>query len=89
MIDNRIRIYRDSSFDIVNPVLTCYRKPVVIKFQIVQDPYTGLISTVNVNCEFKDDLVEVILDDTASLIAGDIENVYQQQRGMQAAERNN
>ena len=53
------------------------------------DPYTGLISTVNVNCEFKDDLVEVILDDTASLIAGDIENVYQQQRGMQAAERNN
>ena len=26
MIDNRIRIYRDSSFDIVNPVLTYYRK---------------------------------------------------------------
>ncbi len=53
------------------------------------DPYTGLTSAVNVNCEFKDDLVEVMLDDTAAIIAGDIENSYQQQRGTQAAERNN
>lgn len=89
MIDNRIRIYRDSSFDIVNPVLTYYRKPVLIEVVDCVNPYTGLVSTANVNCEFKDDLVEVILDDTAALIAGDIENVYQQQRGMQAAERNN
>ena len=89
MIDNRIRIYRDSSFDIVNPVLTYYRKPVHIEVVDCVNPYTGLVNTANVNCEFKDDLVEVILDDTAALIAGDIENVYQQQRGMQAAERNN
>ena len=47
------------------------------------------VSPVNVQCEFKDDLVEVILDDTAALIAGDIENMYQQQRGMQSAEKNN
>ena len=73
MIDNRIRIYRDSSFDIVNPVLTYYRKPVLIEVVDCVNPYTGLVSTANVNCEFKDDLVEVILDDTAALIAGDIE----------------
>jgi hypothetical protein len=30
-----------------------------------------------------------MLDDTAALIAGDIENIYQSQRGTQAAERNN
>ena len=53
------------------------------------NPYTGAVSAVNVNSEFKDDLVEVMLDDTASIIAGDIENSYQQQRGTQAAERNN
>jgi hypothetical protein len=53
------------------------------------NPYTGLVSTVNVNSEFKDDLVEVMLDDTAALMAGDIDNQYQQQRGTQAAERNN
>ena len=53
------------------------------------NPYTGDVSTVNVNCEFKDDLVEVMLDDAAAIIAGDIENIYQQQRGQSAAERNN
>ena len=89
MLGNTIRIYRNSSFNIVNPILTYYEKPVLIQVEGCIDPYTGLLSTTNVNCEFKDDLVEVILDDTAALIAGDIENMFQQQRGTQAAERNN
>ena len=88
MLDNRIRIYR-RNFDIVDPVLTYYRKPVYIQVANCVDPYTGNISLVDVDCEFKDDLVEVMLDDTAALIAGDIENMYQQQRGLQQAERNN
>ena len=88
MLDNRIRIYR-RNFDIVNPVLTYYRQPTLIQVAGCTDPYTGNISVFDVECEFKDDLVEVILDDTAALIAGDIENMYQQQRGLQAAERNN
>jgi hypothetical protein len=75
MIDNRIRIY--------------YRKPVYIQVAGCTDPYTGQISLNNVLCEFKDDLVEVMLDDTAALIAGDIENLYQQKRGQASAERNN
>ena len=89
MLGNRIRIYRNENFNIANPILTYYRKPVYIEVLGCVDPYTGLVSTVNVNCEFKDDLVEVMLDDTAALIAGDIENTYQQQRGQAAAERNN
>jgi hypothetical protein len=88
MLNNTIRIYR-KDFDIVNPVLTYYRKPTLIQIEGCVNPYTGQVSTTNVNSEFKDDLVEVILDDTAALIAGDIENTYQQQRGTQAAERNN
>lgn len=88
MLNNTIRIYR-KDFDIVNPVLTYYRKPTLIQIDGCVNPYTGQVSTTNVNSEFKDDLVEVILDDTAALIAGDIENTYQQQRGTQAAERNN
>ena len=88
MLDNRIRIYR-RNFDIVDPVLTYYRKPIYIQVANCVDPYTGNISLVDVDCEFKDDLVEVMLDDTAALIAGDIENMYQQQRGLQQAERNN
>ena len=89
MLNNSIRIYRNTNFDIVDPVLTYYRKPTNIQVLDCVNPYTGLVSTQNVNCEFKDDLVEVMLDDTAALIAGDIENIYQQHRGTQAAERNN
>lgn len=88
MLNNTIRIYR-KNFDIVDPVLTYYRKPTLIQIEGCVNPYDGQVSTTNVNSEFKDDLVEVILDDTAALIAGDIENIYQQQRGSQAAERNN
>lgn len=89
MLNNTIRIYKNTNFEIVLPVLTYYRKPRLIQITGCVDPYTGLVSTTNVNSEFKDDLVEVMLDDTAALIAGDIENMYQQQRGTQAAERNN
>ena len=89
MINNTIRIYRNADFTIVNPILTYYRQPVYIEILNCVDPYTGLVSTVNIDCEFKDDLAEVMLDDTASIIAGDIENAYQQQRAQAAAERNN
>ena len=89
MINNTIRIYRNADFTIVNPILTYYRQPVYIEILNCVDPYTGLVSTVNIDCEFKDDLAEVMLDDAASIIAGDIENAYQQQRAQAAAERNN
>ena len=89
MLNNTIRIYRGSNCNSVNPVLTYYQKPTLIQVVNCINPYTGLLSTQNVNCEFKDDLVEVMLDDTAAIIAGDIENADQQQRGTQAAERNN
>tara|TARA_R110001606_G_scaffold11052_3_gene48008 strand:+ start:1296 stop:2000 length:705 start_codon:yes stop_codon:yes gene_type:complete len=89
MLGNTIRIYRDNEFTLINPVLTYYRKPIYIEIEGCVDPYTGEVSTVNIPCEFKDDITELILDDTASLIAGDIENIYQQQRGQAGAERNN
>ena len=89
MLGNKIRIYRNKDFTIVKPVLTYYRQPVYIEILNCTNPYTGVISIINVDCEFKDDVAELMLDDAASLIAGDIENTYQQQRGQAAAERNN
>tara|TARA_R110001592_G_scaffold255416_1_gene519002 strand:- start:53041 stop:53745 length:705 start_codon:yes stop_codon:yes gene_type:complete len=88
IINNKIRIYK-RNFTIVKPVLTFYRKPVLIEFLGVLNPYTGIKSTVEVECEFKDDIVELIIDETAALIAGDIENIIQMQREQQSAERNN
>jgi len=88
ILGNKIRIYtRD--FTVVDPVLTYYRRPAYIQFTGVLDPYTGLISTVDVESEFKDDIVELILDEAASIISGDIDNYNQMQREQQAAERNN
>ena len=87
-LDNKIRIYK-LDFDLIEPMLTYYRKPVNIEFINTLDPYTGVTSNADVICEFKDDIVELILDDTVALIAGDVENFNQMQRNQQSAERNN
>ena len=89
LLDNRIRIYRNEDFDIVDPVLTYYRRPTYIEFAGTLNPYTGLTSTVDVESEFKDDIVELILDEAAAIIAGDYDNYNQMQREQQAAERSN
>lgn len=88
ILNNTIRIYL-REFTLSNPVLTYYRQPRGIEFAGVLNPYTGVVSAVDVTSEFKDDIVELILDDTAALIAGDIENFNQMQREQQSAERNN
>ena len=89
IMGNRIKIYHDGLFTIVNPILTYYRKPAYIEITGAVNPYTGLVSTVDVICEFKDDITEVLIDETVSIIAGDIESVNQFARGSQNAERNN
>ncbi len=89
ILGNKIRIYKNESFDIVDPVLTYYKRPTYIQFAGVLDPYSGVISATNVESEFKDDIVELILDEAAAIIAGDIDNYNQMQRDTAAAERSN
>lgn len=89
IMGNRIKIYHDNLFTIVNPILTYYRKPVYIEITGSVNPYTGTTSTTDVICEFKDDITEVLIDETVSILAGDIESVNQFGRGSQNAERNN
>ena len=89
LIGNKIRIYKDTTFNIVNPILTYYRRPAYIQIIDCVNPYTGQISIVDINCEFKDDVVELIIDEAASILAGDMENFNQYTREQQAAERNN
>jgi len=89
LIDNEVRIYKDSSFDIKNPVLTYYRKPSYIKVAGVVDPYTGTTPAVDTPPDFKDDVVELMIDEAAAIIAGDIANYTEMQRDQAAAERSN
>lgn len=89
LLGNTIRIYKNKDFEIVNAVLTFYERPTYIEFAGATNPYTGVVSLVDVESEFKDDVVELIIDETAAIIAGDIENFNQATREQQAAERSN
>lgn len=87
--NNNVNIYTNDQFEISSADLTYYRQPRRIQIQGCVDPYTGLQTTTEVECEFKDDIIEVIIDEAASILAGDIESGNQFSRGSQTAERNN
>ena len=89
LIGGDVNIYTDNNFDIQSANLVYYRQPIKIQIQGCVDPYTNVQSSVNVECEFKDDIIELIIDEAVSILAGDIESMNQFSRGTQSAERNN
>ena len=89
LIDNNINIYTNGEFNIPEAELTYYRQPRKIQIQDCVDPYTGIISTLNIECEFKDDIIELIIDEAVSILAGDIESGNQFSRTQESAERSN
>lgn len=89
LFGNKVRIYKNKDFTIVNPKLIYYRQPNEVKFLNVIDPETGKFHVEDVECEFKNDIVEIIIDEAAAILAGDIESIMQYQRATQNAERNN
>lgn len=89
LINNNVHVYTNNQFEITEAELTYYRQPVKIQIEGCSDPYTGITSTQNVECEFKDDIIEVIIDEAVSILAGDIESGNQFSRGTETAERNN
>jgi hypothetical protein len=86
--NNTFRIYH-KDFTIASPILTYYRRPRMIEIQGCVDPYTQQTTASDIICEFKDDVVELIIDEAVAIIAGDIESVTQATRGSQSAEKNN
>jgi len=89
LIGKHINIYTNDDFNIESASLIYYRQPIKIQIQGCVDPYTGLQSTQNIFCEFKDDIIELIIDETVSILAGDMESFNQFSRGTETAERNN
>lgn len=86
---NRIRIYTEGKFELVAPELIYYRKPKDILLRDCVNPNTDEIIVLEQECEFKDDIVELLIDETCAILAGDIESQIQMQRSVQNAERNN
>lgn len=88
-IGNKIRVYTNELFTVDSVDFYYYRQPTRVEFINVSNPYTGTVSTADVLCEFKDDIVEVLLDEAAAIIAGDIESFNQYQREKETAEKDN
>jgi len=87
-IGNDVRVYR-RDFNITDVNLTYYRQPTLIEIAGCQNPYDGTTTVTDVEADFKDDIMELLLDETAAVIAGDIENFNQYTTNQQDAERNN
>ena len=89
LINDTVHLYTNDEFDIEEASLTYYRQPIRIQITNCTNPYTGVTSTQEVQCEFKDDIIELIIDEAVSILAGDIESGNQFTRTQQSAERSN
>lgn len=87
--NNKIRIYTNGEFAIEDAKLSYYRQPRHIEIAGCVDPYTQVQSNTNVECEFKDDIIELFIDEAAKILAGDIESFNQAQTASQQVEGNN
>lgn len=89
LINNRARIFTNDDFKLGDAELTYYRFPIYIEIAGCVDPYTGQAPANNIESEFKDDIVELIIDEAVAIVAGDIESGNQFSRGSDSAERSN
>jgi hypothetical protein len=77
LVGDKVRVYNNNEFDVVDASLMYYREPVKIQILDCVDPYTLSTSTANIECEFQDNIVEVLIDNAVQVLAGDIESMNQ------------
>jgi len=89
LMNNTVKVWTNNEFKIENAFLVYYKQPTRIEIQGVSNPYTGNTSTVDVECEFKDDIIELLIDETVKIISGDIESMTSMQVADKSVESNN
>jgi len=87
-MNNKLKVYTNNEFDITECHIVYFRKPREVQFNGCIDINTGNIFTADQTCEFTDDVAEVICDNAAMILAGDIESVTQYQREEQSVQSN-
>jgi hypothetical protein len=87
--NNVIKIYTNNKFDLQDIVLTYYRQPRRIQILGTVNPYTTEPSLEEVECEFKEDVIELLIDECVKIITGDIESITANQLAEQSVEQNN
>lgn len=85
---NKLKVYTNGEFSIPECHLIYFRKPVEVQFNGCSNPSTGAIYTADQDCEFNDDVAEIICDAAAAILAGDIESITQYQREQQEVQTN-
>jgi hypothetical protein len=88
ILGNKVRVYTEDKFDITNAQLVYYRVPKPVQILGCVNPSTGVAYTADQVCEFNDDVAEIIVDEAAAVLAGDIESMNQYQRELQNSQRN-
>lgn len=85
-----IKIWTGGTFSLLTAEFTYYKQPTRIQIAGVPDPYdpNAPIPTVDTPSVFKDDIVEVLIDECAKILAGDIESQLQIQRESLSVESN-
>lgn len=78
MINNKFHIYHNKDFKISKANLTYYRKPKVYSFK--------KLDTV---LEFKDDVCELLVDESCKILSSDIESPNQKSLAQERVETNN
>ncbi len=84
---NRVKVYTNNNFSVDKIDLVYYRKPA--QFDIAGYIHESEIQSSNVPMEFKDDVVEVILNETVAILAGEIESPNPQAIAKQETEQDN
>jgi hypothetical protein len=88
LVGDKIRVYTNNEFEITDMALTYMRLPRPVQFLGCVNPSTGTAFTANQECEFKDDIAEIMVDAAAAILAGDIESMNQYQRESQEVIKN-
>jgi len=90
LMGNTVKIWTNDEFAVPKATLTYYKQPRRIEIQGVSNPYNnGVLSVADVECEFKDDIVEVVIDEAVKILSGDVEYMTSIQIADKSVESNN
>lgn len=87
-MNNKIKIYTNNEFNITECHIIYFRKPRQVEFKDCIDINTGFQYFADQTCEYNDDIAEIICDNAAMILAGDIESITQYQREQQSVQNN-
>lgn len=88
LMNNKLKVYTDNKFDITQAHLIYFRKPREVQFKGCIDINSGAQYAQDQTCEYNDDIAEIIVDNAALILAGDIESMNQYQREQQSVQGN-